>query len=57
MEEEPQKPRSRENLSEFGESLQEQDHGFAVHSPGRMDPDPFAQSNEDTKEILPPKAE
>jgi hypothetical protein len=54
MEEKAQKSQDRENLS--AESSQEQNHGFAMQSPGRMDSDPFSISDEKTKAVLPPKS-
>jgi hypothetical protein len=54
MEEKAQKSQDRGNLSE--ESSQEQNHGFAIQSPGRMDSDPFSISDEKTKAVLPPKS-
>jgi hypothetical protein len=58
MEEKAQKSQERENLSEESsqERSQEQNHGFAIHSPGRMDSDPFSISDEKTKAVLPPKS-
>jgi hypothetical protein len=52
MEEKAENPRKRENLSE--KSPQEQNHGFATHSPGKMDHDPFSVTDEETAN-LPPK--
>jgi hypothetical protein len=56
QEEKPQKTRGRENLSE--QSSEEQNHGFAIHSPGKMEDDPFLINKEtkETKANLPPKA-